>query len=172
MRVYFYSVCGGTDNCHNCHCKNIWRQKVGLVVISCHLLLTADRLELLSCWAATSGSLDSLTLHVIQLIMTVFTKMWVVQWEAVLVDVNYYELMRKIIFRYILLECKETCERSNSCWLIHSRDGSQTHGCVLEIILLMATSALQPLRDENHLFLFCVNVLLCEFMSGSSWLNL
>lgn len=80
MRVYFYSVCGGTDNCHNCHCKNIWRQKVGLVVISCHLLLTADRLELLtaellSCRAATSGSLDSLTLHVIQLIMTVFTKM-------------------------------------------------------------------------------------------------
>lgn len=48
MRVYFYSVCGGTDNCHNCRCKNIWRQKVGLVVISCHLLLTADRLELLT----------------------------------------------------------------------------------------------------------------------------
>ena len=71
-------------------------------------------------------------------------------------------------FRYILLGCKENFERPNCCWLIHTRAGSQTH-CMLEF---MATSALETIWDENHLFLLSVNVLLCEFMSSSSWLNI
>lgn len=37
-------------------------------------------------------------------------------------DVNYDALMRKNIFRYILLECKETCEQSNRL-LVNSQQG-------------------------------------------------